>query len=42
MQGGVIKSDAVRHPIPSLDVPTRETLLRMARALDLIALKWGK
>ena len=42
MQGGVIKSDAVRHPMPSLDAPTRETLLRMAGALDLIALKWGK
>jgi 2-keto-3-deoxy-L-arabinonate dehydratase len=42
MEGGVIKSDAVRHPIPSLDAPTRETLLQMARALDLIALKWGK
>jgi len=42
MEGGVIKSDAVRHPLTPLDAPTRETLLTMAREHDLIAARWGK
>ena len=42
MAGGVIKSDHVRHPIPQLDAPTREGLLRLAERYDLIALRWGK
>jgi 2-keto-3-deoxy-L-arabinonate dehydratase len=42
MEGGVIKSDAVRHPLTPLDAPTRETLLAMARQHDLIAARWGK
>jgi len=42
MEGGVIKSDVVRHPLTPLDAPTRETLLAMARDLDLIAARWGK
>jgi 2-keto-3-deoxy-L-arabinonate dehydratase len=42
MEGGVIKSDAVRHPLTRLDAPTRDTLLGMAREHDLIALRWGK
>ena len=41
-EGGVIKSDAVRHPLTALDAPTREALLAMAREHDLIALRWGK
>ena len=41
-EGGVIRSDAVRHPLAPLPAPTRETLLRMARDLDLVALRWGK
>ncbi len=41
-EGGVIRSDAVRHPLAPLPEPTRETLLRMARDLDLMALRWGK
>lgn len=41
-EGGVIRSDAVRHPLAPLPAPARETLLRMARDLDLVALRWGK
>jgi 4-hydroxy-tetrahydrodipicolinate synthase len=42
MEGGVIKSDAVRHPLTPLDGTTRETLLAMAREHDLLAVRWGK
>ena len=42
MEGGVIKSDAVRHPLEPLPAAARNELLRMARDLDLIALRWGK
>jgi 2-keto-3-deoxy-L-arabinonate dehydratase len=42
MEGGVIKSDAVRHPLTALDASTREALLTMAREHDLIAARWGK
>lgn len=42
MAGGVIKSDHVRHPMPQLDAPTREGLLRLAAQYDLIAMRWGK
>ena len=41
-EGGVIRSDAVRHPLAPLPAPTREILLRMARDLDLVAMRWGK
>ena len=40
--GGVIRSDAVRHPLAPLPAPTRKILLRMARDLDLVAMRWGK
>ena len=40
--GGVIASDAVRHPLEPLPAPTREGLLAMARDLDLVALRWGR
>jgi len=42
MEGGVIKSDKVRHPLTPLPAPAREALMTMARDLDLIALRWGK
>lgn len=42
MEGGVIKSDHVRHPLPALHPATRAELLDLARALDPIALNWGK
>ena len=40
--GGVIRSDAVRHPLEPLDPATRAGLLELARELDPIALRWGK
>ena len=42
MAGGVIKSDAVRHPLEPLHPATVAGLLEMARELDLVALRWGK
>lgn len=40
-EGGVIKSEAVRHPLEPLPPETREELLRLSRSLDLVALSWG-
>ena len=40
--GGVIRSDAVRHPLPPLDAPTRAGLLELAAELKPLALHWGK
>ena len=40
-EGGVIKSDVCRHPIPSLDKGTKKGLLDLASDYDLIAMKWG-
>jgi dihydrodipicolinate synthase/N-acetylneuraminate lyase len=40
--GGVIKSDAVRHPLEPLPPATRAGLLELARPLDLVALRWGR
>ena len=42
MEGRVIKSDAVRHPLMPLPALTRSTLIEMARRLDPVALRWGK
>lgn len=40
--GGVIKSDAVRHPLTELHPDTRAQLLDLARELDPLALRWGR
>lgn len=40
--GGVIKSDAVRHPLEPLHPATRAGLLELAGELQPLALKWGK
>ena len=40
-EGGVIASDAVRHPLTVLPPVTRQGLLELARALDPVALRWG-
>ena len=40
-EGGVIKSDVCRHPIPILDEDTKKGLLDLANNYDLIAMKWG-
>jgi dihydrodipicolinate synthase/N-acetylneuraminate lyase len=41
-EGGVIKSDAVRHPLEPLHPATRAGLLEIARDLDPLALRWGR
>jgi 2-keto-3-deoxy-L-arabinonate dehydratase len=42
MEGGVIKSDAVRHPLEALDAGSRTGLLELARSVNPLALRWGK
>jgi 2-keto-3-deoxy-L-arabinonate dehydratase len=42
MEGGVIQSDSVRHPLEALHPATRAGLLALARGLDPVALRWGK
>ncbi len=41
MEGGVIKSDAVRHPLEALAPATRAELLELAREANPLALRWG-
>lgn len=41
-EGGVIDSDAVRHPLARLAESTRIGLLELARPLDPLALRWGR
>ncbi|QOZ31021.1 dihydrodipicolinate synthase family protein [Bradyrhizobium sp. CCBAU 53421] len=41
-EGGVIKSDAVRHPLQPLHPATRVGLIEIARALDPVVLRWGR
>ena len=40
--GGVIKSDAVRHPLEPLHPATRAGLLELAGEVNPLALRWGK
>jgi len=40
--GGVIRSDAVRHPLEALPPATRDGLLELAREVNPLALRWGK
>lgn len=42
MEGGVIGSDHVRHPLKPMSQRTKDRLLSLSRELDVIALKWGK
>ncbi|TQS73956.1 dihydrodipicolinate synthase family protein [Rhodobacteraceae bacterium] len=42
MEGGVIGSDRVRHPLTAMSPRTKDRLIQMARDLDVIALRWGK
>jgi 2-keto-3-deoxy-L-arabinonate dehydratase len=39
--GGVIASDAGRHPLPRLSLATSTRLVELARRLDLLALRWA-
>jgi len=41
-EGGVIASDAVRHPLAPMHPAVREGLLKVARRLDPLVLRWGK
>jgi dihydrodipicolinate synthase/N-acetylneuraminate lyase len=41
-EGGVIKSDAVRHPLEPLHPATRAGLLELAAELNPLALRWGR
>jgi 2-keto-3-deoxy-L-arabinonate dehydratase len=41
-EGGIIASEAARHPIPPLAPATRAGLLEIARRLDPLVLRWGK
>jgi 4-hydroxy-tetrahydrodipicolinate synthase len=41
-EGGVIRSDAVRHPLKPLSDRTKSRLLELARDLDVLALTWGR
>lgn len=41
-EGGVIKSDVVRHPLEALHPATRKSLLELAREADPLALRWGR
>ncbi|MEP5152067.1 dihydrodipicolinate synthase family protein [Planktotalea sp.] len=42
VEGGVIKSEFCRHPIPLLDPKIRERLISLIAPLDPLVLKWGK
>jgi dihydrodipicolinate synthase/N-acetylneuraminate lyase len=42
MEGGVIRSDAVRHPLEPLHPATRAGLLELARSVEPLALRWGR
>jgi 2-keto-3-deoxy-L-arabinonate dehydratase len=41
-EGGIIKSDAVRHPLEPMHPQTRAGLLVLAAELQPLALRWGK
>jgi 2-keto-3-deoxy-L-arabinonate dehydratase len=41
-EGGVIKDDAVRHPLERLHPVQRAALLEIARELNPLALRWGR
>jgi dihydrodipicolinate synthase/N-acetylneuraminate lyase len=42
MEGGVIASDTVRHPLEGLHPATRKGLLELAAEVKPLALRWGK
>ena len=41
-EGGVIRSDYVRHPLAPLPQATKEGLLELAKSADPLALRWGR
>jgi 2-keto-3-deoxy-L-arabinonate dehydratase len=42
MEGGVIRNDAVRHPLEPLHPQTRAALIELAREVRPVALSWGR
>ena len=42
MEGGVIRSDHVRHPLEPLHPATRAGLIELARDANPLALRWGR
>jgi 2-keto-3-deoxy-L-arabinonate dehydratase len=42
MEGGVIRSDFVRHPLEPMYPATCQGLLELAREMEPLALRWGK
>ncbi|HUC65745.1 MAG TPA: dihydrodipicolinate synthase family protein [Stellaceae bacterium] len=41
-EGGVIRCEATRHPIPPLDPRTRQGLLELVRTVDPLAMRWAR
>lgn len=41
-QGGIIDSDAARHPFPAMTHAVRQGLIETAQRLDPMVLRWGK
>jgi 2-keto-3-deoxy-L-arabinonate dehydratase len=41
-EGGIIRSEATRHPLPPLPAPTRAGLVELARKVDAKVLRWGQ
>ena len=41
-EGGVIRSEAVRHPLQSVRPEARAGLIEIARSLDPVVLRWGR
>jgi len=41
-EGGVIRSEAVRHPLMPLHPETRKGLIEVARRVDPLVLRWGQ
>ncbi|HXI19241.1 MAG TPA: dihydrodipicolinate synthase family protein [Chloroflexota bacterium] len=41
-EGGIIASEAARHPIPDLPPAARAGLIEVARRLDPLILRWGR
>ena len=41
-EGGVIGSEAVRHPLQKVHPATRAGLIEIARRLDPVVLRWGR
>ena len=42
LEGGVIKSDTIRHPLPPLHPEARKGLLELAGPLNPLVLRWGR